>query len=343
MVDESGVRKETAPHELEAEPVYITMPMSHSKVNVFYRIPIDELRKVISESRSISQVFGRIGLCRSSDQYRPFRKAMLDLGISIEHFKGSYGPDGQFSAALTNDDIFIEHSPVAAATVKRALRRDKLIPYHCALCPNDGTWQGNPLSLQLDHENGINTDQRLKNLRWLCPNCHSQTPTYAGKSLAKTENQRKCPTCNGPTSVKGVLCRKCYTTSTRISDWPNAAELSKRVWDKPLWQLAHELGHSRNDLSEHCRSQGIKLPPKRYWPRRAKGWTHEEAVAPIPPKRPRHVITDELATTMRKMRAGGQSCREIGEQLGFHHTNVARICRDGAPRETCTLPATLEA
>lgn len=49
-------------------------------------------------------------------------------------------------------------------------------------CGNIGEWQGQKLVLQLDHINGKNNDHRIENLRFLCPNCHSITETYAGKN-----------------------------------------------------------------------------------------------------------------------------------------------------------------
>jgi len=55
----------------------------------------------------------------------------------------------------------------------------------CALCGNSGEWQGKPLTLQLDHANGRYDDNRLENLRWLCPNCHSQTETFAGRGSVR--------------------------------------------------------------------------------------------------------------------------------------------------------------
>ena len=50
--------------------------------------------------------------------------------------------------------------------------------YECVKCGNKGEWMGEKLSLQLDHINGNNKDNRLDNYRWLCPNCHSQTETW---------------------------------------------------------------------------------------------------------------------------------------------------------------------
>lgn len=57
--------------------------------------------------------------------------------------------------------------------------------YKCACCGNTGEWNGRPLVLQLDHINGDNCDNRLENLRFLCPNCHSQTDTFAGRNCKK--------------------------------------------------------------------------------------------------------------------------------------------------------------
>ena len=61
------------------------------------------------------------------------------------------------------------------------LIKQNLIPYLCQKCGNSGEWNGKILKLQIDHINGIYNDNRLVNLRFLCPNCHSQTETFSGK------------------------------------------------------------------------------------------------------------------------------------------------------------------
>lgn len=75
-------------------------------------------------------------------------------------------------------EVFCENTHASRHTVKRWYR--SITTYECIECKNTGIYNNKPLTLQLDHINGNPKDCRVENLRWLCPNCHSQTPTYAG-------------------------------------------------------------------------------------------------------------------------------------------------------------------
>ena len=68
-------------------------------------------------------------------------------------------------------DIFIEDSPVEQATLRRRYLAGNYSEYRCAICGQEPFWNGKELVLTLDHINGHNRDDRIENLRWVCPNC----------------------------------------------------------------------------------------------------------------------------------------------------------------------------
>lgn len=67
--------------------------------------------------------------------------------------------------------------------LSKRLRKDSILEYVCQSCGNIGEWENKPLTLELDHVNGDRTDHKIENLRFLCPNCHTQTPTYKSKNI----------------------------------------------------------------------------------------------------------------------------------------------------------------
>lgn len=92
---------------------------------------------------------------------------------------------------LPDEQVFCEHSTVARQHVKKKIIQRKLIPYECFRCKNIGEWMGNPLILVLDHINGINDDNRLENLRFVCNNCDSQLDTYKKRNFVKKQHVLK--------------------------------------------------------------------------------------------------------------------------------------------------------
>lgn len=84
-----------------------------------------------------------------------------------------------------NDSIFIENSSFARHSLKKRIIQEELIRYECHVCGLGPIWQNKPMPLILDHINGINNDNRLKNLRFVCSNCDCQLPTYKSKNKGR--------------------------------------------------------------------------------------------------------------------------------------------------------------
>jgi Zn finger protein HypA/HybF involved in hydrogenase expression len=112
-----------------------------------------------------------------------FTKATKSSG---KHFHGLVAISA--SRRLSTDQVFVENSTYARHNLKRRIIKEQLLPYKCGCCGNTGEHNNKALVLQLDHINGINNDHRLANLRFLCPNCHTQQDTYAAKNIVKQKN-----------------------------------------------------------------------------------------------------------------------------------------------------------
>jgi 5-methylcytosine-specific restriction endonuclease McrA len=122
--------------------------------------------------------------------YKFLQTKTSNWGIDTSHFpgkgwaKGKTRESSQYidkQARLLEadpDDVFRMHSNATNKAAARLLLREGR-EYKCTVCSNEGTWQKKPLKLQLDHINGDNRDYRRDNLRFMCPNCHSQTDTHS--------------------------------------------------------------------------------------------------------------------------------------------------------------------
>lgn len=95
-----------------------------------------------------------------------------------------YTPRSKYKFMDIQDGL-TENSTYKTKELKKRLVQESLLDYVCAECGLDPEWNGKKLVLALDHINGTNNDNRLSNLRFLCPNCHSQTDTFAGRNVAR--------------------------------------------------------------------------------------------------------------------------------------------------------------
>lgn len=95
----------------------------------------------------------------------------------------------RFEELYPYQEILVENSTYRRASLRKRLIRDKLIPYECSECGLGPIWQGKPMPLILDHINGINNDNRLENMRFVCSNCDTQLPTYKSKNRRKAASK----------------------------------------------------------------------------------------------------------------------------------------------------------
>lgn len=144
-----------------------------------------ELRQAVFECRSVRQVIQRLGLIPAGGNYAQMKRYIAELGLDTSHFGGSSwnkGLSGLIKPQITLEKILVEKSDFQSFKLKSRLFKAGLKIPMCEECgwaqkSNDGR-----LPLELDHINGDRRDNRLKNLRILCPNCHSLQPTHRGRN-----------------------------------------------------------------------------------------------------------------------------------------------------------------
>lgn len=159
--------------------------------NKIYELTDEQFVEIIKNSTNISEVLFKLGysVAGNSWGFAQVRKRMTDLNLDQSMFKGKSAMAAKLqSMKLSAKDLLKPNCKHNRNITRRYIISNELLPYKCAIC-GLSEWNGKTLSLELDHINGINNDNRLENLRFLCPNCHSQTTTYGSRNQQRNESK----------------------------------------------------------------------------------------------------------------------------------------------------------
>lgn len=207
------------------------------KPSKIYALPPELFRKLVRESWSLSDILKALGLHVSSGNYKTLKRRLKEDDIDYAHiilglnhnagkrFPGRGRPIERLLLTCKNPNH-----------LKTMLLKSGLLRNECYKCGLKNEWQGESLSLQMDHINGNAQDNRLENLRILCPNCHSQTTTYAAR--------------NRPKRPKKIRVRKLRPTKII---WPPNDDLIRLVSELGYVQAGKALGVSDNAVRKRIR------------------------------------------------------------------------------------------
>ena len=158
--------------------------------NKIYECSDEQFEKLIKGSINISEVLFKLGYTIKGNSwgFSLVKKRMIDLNLDYSDFKGKSAFKDRHNDRIEENNLFTKNSKHNRSVLRKYIVRHSLLPYKCAIC-GLSTWNNKTLSLELDHINGENNDNRLENLRFLCPNCHSQTTTYGARNCQKNESR----------------------------------------------------------------------------------------------------------------------------------------------------------
>src|SRR6266498_5795051 len=158
--------------------------------NAFMRIKYTKeiLSPIVQTSFSITEVIRKLGLQVSGGSHKLITQRIKDFGIDNSHFLGqgwNKGNNSNFKRSYASILILNDYNaPLERSKILRRALLESGAKEECNICGQDSEWNNRPLRLQVDHKNGKRYDNRKVNLRFLCPNCHTQTDNWG--ALNKT-------------------------------------------------------------------------------------------------------------------------------------------------------------
>ena len=135
----------------------------------------EELMESLPKCNSFSEVATYMNMSRATNSL--LKKRAIELNLDFNHFKISGYNPAPIEELLTNE----RKISYSSHGLKKRLITEGLKEHKCECC-GITEWNGKLAPIELDHINGNHHDNRLENLRILCPNCHAQTDTYRGKN-----------------------------------------------------------------------------------------------------------------------------------------------------------------
>lgn len=165
------------------------MVQTRKKRSLIWKIPRSQLAESVSNNITFSGILRFFDIYPYGNNQKNLQKRLDIENIDYSHIEkginSSKGKKPLKEKAIKLELVLVENSTYSRHNLKRRLLFKGLLSNECYECGMLPIWNNKPLSLQIDHINGIKNDNRLSNLRMVCPNCHSQTPTFSGKNIKK--------------------------------------------------------------------------------------------------------------------------------------------------------------
>lgn len=221
-----------------------------------------EIENIVKNSISYKDFARKIGYSNS-----PSGDTIKSLEKKLEKYDTSHFSSTKMTPiSRTPENTFIENSTTDQKTLRKLYIQGEYSKYECSICGLQPEWQGKELTLILDHINGVNNDDRLENLRWVCPNCNQQLETTGSRNPQRKTFAKKyyCVDCGKEVFRGSTRCTSCEFKRRTISleDMPvTREELKELIRTQPFTQIGKNFGVSDNAIRKWC--EKFNLPRKK--------------------------------------------------------------------------------
>jgi transposase len=281
-----------------------------------------QLREAIAASVSLADAIRRIGLRPSGGNHVTVRRYAERWRIPIEHLRigGTYPRGGRKPTPL--EEVLVRGSTYHRAGLKRRLYETSLKTPLCELCGQSEEWRGSRMALILDHVNGDATDNRLANLRIVCPNCNATLATHCGRNKPRGRPAIPCLQCGDsfrPRKQDQRFCSQACSSAhtgrlSRRADRPPLEVLLSLVAAEGYEAVGRHFGVSGNAIRKWLRRYGVTPPP---------GTGRDSHPPPVPPP----VLTDAEASRALDLLAGGASVYSVVKIIGVSKSTITDLKR----------------